>query len=537
MSVLQPAQNPKSVPMGSAVNLTSLLSRFAFLIAIDLALGWFAFQAYLLEFIPLAAIMGILVVLFTTVFLIPKLYPIRWMVIGFAFMIMFVIYPIVFTVYIAFTNYGDAHLMDKKQAIGEVLKKTYLPEEGAAFAWTAFQNEADKTDVALWLVAEDGTTYFAKQGAALEQLNGDEGVVGALDEKGVPASIEGWKKLNKITVTAQFPNLENILFGPADRPVQIRAGSDKASEYQSLYQYDADLDAMINQQTGVVYNNVQGTFTNGKGDDLIPGFRATIGWKNFTDFLTNETMRGPMVSIMVWNFIFPTLSVLTTFAMGLAIALMFNDPDFPLKKMFRSFLIIPYTIPGLITILIWKGMMNPDFGIVNRILDQLVGLKIPWTTDAIWAKVAILIVNLWLGYPYFFLVCSGALQSIPTDLYEAAQVDGANGWHRFWRITLPLLLVAVGPLLIASYTFNFNNFNLIYLFIGGGPPIKGATLPAGHTDILISFVYQLAFEGSGTGVRYGLASAITIVIFFIVAIITLVQFRFTNMWEEVGENV
>ena len=134
------------------------------------------------------------------------------------------------------------------------------------------------------------------------------------------------------------------------------------------------------------------------------------------------------------------------------------------------------------------------------------------------------------------LICSGALQSIPEDIYAAAEVDGASPWQRFRHITLPLLLVAVGPLLVASFTFNFNNFNLIFLFIGGGPPIAGASTQAGHTDILISYVYNLAFAG-GRGVNYGFASAITIIIFFIVGAITLFQFRYTRMWEEVSENV
>lgn len=116
-------------------------------------------------------------------------------------------------------------------------------------------------------------------------------------------------------------------------------------------------------------------------------------------------------------------------------------------------------------------------------------------------------------------------------------IDGATGWARFRQITLPLLLVAVGPLLIASYVYNFNNFNLIYLFIQGGPPIVGASTQAGHTDILLSYVYKLAFESGGRGVQYGLASAISIIVFAIVGIITLLQYRLTNMWEEVSENV
>jgi ABC-type sugar transport system permease subunit len=243
-----------------------------------------------------------------------------------------------------------------------------------------------------------------------------------------------------------------------------------------------------------------------------------------------------MVRVVTWNFAFAFFSLVLNFSLGLAIAILFNDPAFPLKKLIRSLLIIPYTVPALITILIWRGMLNPELGVISRGLQNLIGWSPQWFTDQWWAKIAILLVNLWLSYPYFMLICSGALQSIPQDIYEAAIVDGANPWQNFRRITLPLLLVAVGPLLIASFTFNFNNFNLIYLFNAGGPPIAGTPTPAGHTDILISYVYNLAFSGS-RGVNYGFAAAITIIIFFIVGAITLFQFRYTRMWEEVSENV
>ena len=160
----------------------------------------------------------------------------------------------------------------------------------------------------------------------------------------------------------------------------------------------------------------------------------------------------------------------------------------------------------------------------------------PWLSDQWWTKIGILLVNLWLGYPYMMLIASGALQSIPGDLYEAAKVDGASGWQRFWSITLPLLLVTVGPLLLASFSFNFNNFNVIYLFNEGGPPIPNTPTPAGHTDILISYTYRLAF-GSGRGADYGYAAAIAFVIFLLVSVITIFNFRFTRIWEEVSESV
>ncbi len=519
-------------PFGLDGSFSSIL-RILVLITIDISAVWFIAQTIQLGFTPLAAVLSFVILMVNVVLLLERFSPIRWMVLGLSMMVIFVIYPILFTVYVAFTNYGDGHLVTKEQAINQIVSRTYLPEEGRAYRWTAFRSA--ENEYVLWLIDEAGVGRLAAPGEEIREVTPGEDGIGELDANGIPETIEGYTRLNAI-LAATDQNLPNILFGEEGRTVQVRSPSE-AAELVPRYVYDEEADTMIDQQTDVVYANVDGTFTSDRGEQLRPGFRAFIGWENFTQFFTSAALRGPLARILVWNFIFPILSVLSTFALGLAIAIMFNEKNFPLKRTIRSFLLIPYTIPGLITIIIWRGMMNPELGVINRTLQNLFSVSIPWFTDANWAKVAILLVNLWLGYPYFMLICSGALQAIPSDLYEAAEVDGASVWQRFRRITLPLLLVAVGPLLIASYVFNFNNFNLIYLFISGGPPIAGATAQAGHTDILISYVYKMAFEGGGRGVQYGLASAITIVIFFIVGALTLFQFRFTNMWEEVSENV
>ncbi len=141
----------------------------------------------------------------------------------------------------------------------------------------------------------------------------------------------------------------------------------------------------------------------------------------------------------------------------------------------------------------------------------------PW-----WARFSVILVSIWLTFPYFFLVSMGALQSIPAELTEAAKVDGARGWQVFRKVTLPLLLIAVAPLMIASFAFNFNNFNNIYLLTQGGPASNDQSI-AGSTDILISYTYKLAFE-AGKGNDYALASAVSIVIFFLVAAIAGIGF-------------
>ncbi len=528
------ANKPTSTVSLPAESPISVALRILFVLIFDVGAIWFISNAVAKGFLQLAVVLGVIVVMFNLIFFIPKAYPFRWMAIGLGFLILFTIYPILFTIYIAFTNYGDGHLLTKEQALPIIQRATYLPESGKSYSWTAYKSEAGA--YTLWLVNEVGEAFIARVGEPITPAKPGDPGIGEADSKGIPQTIEGYKRLN-VLLAASDKELVNIKFGPEDgTTVQVRSPSE-AAELQIRYIYDATSDTVTDQSNGDVYANVFGTFTTRDGKELKPGFRAVVGADNFIQFATSPALRGPLVQIVTWNFVFPTVSVISTFALGLAIAVMFNDKDFPLKKIIRSLLLVPYTIPGLITILIWRGMMNSEFGVINRVLDAWFGWAPPWTTEPFWAQVAVLLVNLWLGYPYFMLVTSGALQSISSDLYEAATVDGANAWQKFQNITLPLLLVAVGPLLIASYVYNFNNFNLIYLFIQGGPPIVGATTQAGHTDILISYVYKLAFESGGRGVQYGLASALSIVVFIIVGGLTLFQYRFTNMWEEVGENV
>ena len=508
------------------------LIRLVFLVALNASVLWFLYQLYTFGYYPFAIAVLLITIFVDFILLRRQAYPIRWMVIGLVLMALFTIYPILFTLWVSTTNYGEGHLVTKELAIIQIEKQTYLPEEGKAYGWTAFKS--DGGDYKLWLIDSDGNGYLAAPGEPLSQPQPGENGVGELDDNGIPTTIEGYKRLNTL-LAASDKNLPNILFGEEGKTIQVRSPKE-AAELLPLYVYDSEQDAMIDQSNGEVYKNIRGTFSGPAGKSLRPGFINTLGLANFKEFFTSSALRGPLVRIVLWNFGFAIFSLILNFGLGLFIAVMFNDPNFPLKKLIRSLLIVPYTVPALLTILIWRGMLNPELGIITRVLENLFGYAPPWTTDQWWAKIAILIINMWLSYPYFMLISSGALQSISEDYYNAAQVDGASPWQQFWQITMPLLLVAVGPLLIASFVFNFNNFNLIYIFNAGGPPMAGTPTPAGHTDILISYVYNLAFTAS-RGVNYGFAAAITIVIFFIVGAITLIQFKYTRMWEEVSENV
>ena len=188
------------------------------------------------------------------------------------------------------------------------------------------------------------------------------------------------------------------------------------------------------------------------------------------------------------------------------------------QRVYRSLLIVPYAVPAFLSILVWAGLLNDDFGAINAVI----GVNVPWLFDPFWAKISCLLVNLWLGVPYMFLVSTGALQAIPSELQEAARIDGARNWQVFRLVNLPLLLVALTPLLVASFAYNFNNFGAIFLLTGGGPAMEGSNV-AGATDILISYTYKIAFA-AGKGNDFGLASAISIIIFLIVGTISGISF-------------
>ena len=222
-------------------------------------------------------------------------------------------------------------------------------------------------------------------------------------------------------------------------------------------------------EDGLVFrDNGLGSFEAESGEELEPGWRTYVGALNFKRLVNDPLVRDPFVRVFVWTLVFATFCVLFSFAIGLFLAIALDKPSLRYRRSYRSLLVIPYAVPGFLSLLVWAGLLNDDFGVVNKLLHT----SIPWLFDPTWAKVSVLLVSVWLTFPYFFLVSMGALQSIPGELIEAARVDGAGPFQIFRKVTLPLLLVAVAPLLIASFAFNFNNFNNIYLLTGGGPPSR-----------------------------------------------------------------
>ncbi|GAF64482.1 carbohydrate ABC transporter permease [Alkalihalobacillus trypoxylicola] len=252
-----------------------------------------------------------------------------------------------------------------------------------------------------------------------------------------------------------------------------------------------------------------------------------VGFQTFTNIFTVDIWRSTFFDVLSWTVIWTLVATTLQVSLGIFLAVVVNQKEIKFKRFFRTILILPWAVPGFVTILIFAGLFNDSFGAINNDILAFFGIDpVPWMTNSTWTKVALITIQGWLGFPYIFLVTTGVLQSIPDDLYEAATIDGASIFSKFKHITMPMILIAMAPIIITQYTFNFNNFNIIYLFSGGGPAVPGSS--AGGTDILVSWIYKLTMQSS----QYSLAAALTILLSVFVIGIALWQFRRTNSFKE-----
>ena len=463
-----------------------------------------------------AAVLVAATVAIDVLYLVPRrAIPLKFLVPGTIFLVCFQLLPIAYTVGVAFTNWSTGHNLPKGEAITAIQRNTLAPPpDGAQYTMTPAE---DGDGNLVLLLADDatGVAYVGTEEGLTELPAGTATISG-----GAVTGAEGYTLLQGEELAGLDQQLSGFVVPTGEGDHFIRAeGLSVAIELEPTFRYDPTADTFTNIDTGTVYSDDgKGSYASTAGEEIEPGWRTYVGLDNFRRIVDDPTVRDPFFRVFVWTVAYATLSVLFTFSLGLFLAMVLNLPGLRFQRLQRSLLVVPYAIPAFLMVLVWAGLLNDDFGIVNKVL----GTNIPWLFDAEWAKVSALLVNLWLGFPYFFLVCTGALQAIPSELTEAARVDGATARQVFRRITLPLLLVAVAPLLIASFAFNFNNFGAIFLLTGGGPQAEDQSI-AGATDILISYTYKLAFA-AGKGQDYGLASAVSIIIFFIVGLISAISF-------------
>lgn len=478
----------------------------------------------------MTAVVGVVTLLLNFIFLRRGGLPAKYLAPGLVFMAIFQFYVVGFSGYIAFTNYGGGHIGTKEQAINAIKLNSNNPVEGApSYPINVVKNDAG--DIGFLITKKDEvtgeTTY--ELGSATVPLHPVENPIIFAD---LAASAEGYNAMKLPEIRDNFDKIKvlQVVVDEAEGTFYMTASGSEVTLFKAGYIYDPVKDSVLKVDTGVIYTDQgNGSFQSPDGEELLPGWRSEVGFANFIKAVNEERIRGPLLMVTAWTFAFAAITVLVTFAMGLGLALLFNDDRMKFKRFYRIVMILPYAFPAFLSALIWTSMFNTKEGFINNVI--LGGLQVPWLQDPFWAKVAVLLVNFWLGFPYMFLITTGALQAIPSELTESAKIDGATAWQQFRFIKLPLLLVSISPLLITSFAYNFNNFTLIYLVTGGGPKVIEADMNVGHTDILITLVYKIAFN-TGKGADYGLASAFSILIFLVVGTISYLGFRRTRTLED-----
>lgn len=455
----------------------------------------------------------------------------RYLFPGVAGMVMFVLFPLIYTVQIGFTNYSSANLLAFERATAYLLERTQ-PRDGQVYATTL---HADGAEFRLRFVPknnDDDDQDPARLAALADKTYVTPPL--ALLLPAPPAEIKAVRLVDaKIQLGEPLPLTDIIKRREILSQLRVRLPDDTLLSYlglrefgprEPLYRKAAD-GTLVETRSGSAYrpDHSTGYYTSAAGERLQPGFKVNIGIDNYRRMVADPEFRGPFLRIFLWTVGFASLTVLFTLIVGCTLAVLLNWEALSFRTVYRTLLFLPYAVPGFISILVFKGLFNQNFGEINLILDALFGIKPTWFADPMLAKVMILLVNTWLGYPYIMVLCTGLIKAIPSDLYEASAIAGAGPLTNFFKITAPLILKPLTPLLIASFAFNFNNFVLIALLTGGRPDFLNTRVPAGTTDILVSYTYRIAFQDSGQ--NFGLAAAISTVIFLLVALLSMLNLK------------
>jgi arabinogalactan oligomer/maltooligosaccharide transport system permease protein len=246
-----------------------------------------------------------------------------------------------------------------------------------------------------------------------------------------------------------------------------------------------------------------------------------IGLRQYVKVFSEEIFYSVFFKTLIWTFVNVSFHVV----IGVFLALILNKKSLKFKPIFRTLLILPWAIPQVITALTWRSMFNFEYGAINIFIAKYLNLSpVEWLLRPFEAFTACIITNVWLGFPFMMVVALGGLQSIPQELYEAAEIDGASAWQKFKNITLPFLRPVMAPAITLGIIWTFNNLNIVWLVSNGGEP-------GDQTHILVSYVYKAAFNLY----RYGYASALSVVIFFILLAIGLYFLKKTRAVESVYE--
>jgi maltose/maltodextrin transport system permease protein len=433
---------------------------------------------------------------------------------GLTAIFIFIALPLLFTMQIGFTNYSSNNLLTFDRATAYLLEQS-TPDDASVHEYSLHR---DGETLRIVLNKPGSTERFASEKFATSGANAPVAVkllaeAGNLSPPLIVRELIAFRDTLTRTQLA-MPNGEVLSY----------AGLREFAKVTPVWKQNAD-GSLTRSEDGAVYkpNDKTGYYENASGDKLTPGYTVNVGFANYARMINDENFRAPFISIFIWTMVFALLSVFFVTAIGTTLAVILNWEALKGATIYRTLLFLPYAVPGFISILVFKGLFNQNFGEINTILNAVFGIKPAWFADPLLAKVMLLIVNVWLGFPYIMVLCTGLIKSIPADLYEASAIAGAGPLTNFFKITLPLIIKPLAPLLVGVFAFNFNNFVLIALLTDGRPDFLNTKVPAGTNDILVSYTYRIAFKDSGSD--FGLAAAISTVVFFMVAIMALAHLR------------
>ncbi|MGN1147059.1 MAG: carbohydrate ABC transporter permease [Lachnospiraceae bacterium] len=253
-----------------------------------------------------------------------------------------------------------------------------------------------------------------------------------------------------------------------------------------------------------------------------------VGLANFKKVLSfSDSIGQQFWSVLGWTLIWAVLATGLNYILGMILAILINRKGTRFKSFWRFCFILSIAVPQFVSLLIMRTMLNQE-GAVNVLLKSLgiIDESLPFWTNATWARVTVIVINLWVGIPYTLMQATGILQNIPSELYESAKVDGANAFVTFFKITLPYMMFVMTPYLITQFTGNVNNFNVIYLLSGGAPTPVGNS--AGKTDLLVTWLYKLTVDQQ----YFNLGAVIGILTFIALAIVALVTYRNTASYKD-----
>lgn len=443
------------------------------------------------------------------------------------FLLTFTLFPVVLTVGLAFTDYagirnGELNISSETGIVSAAGAELRI-ENPTTLACAALRNGCLGVRAVVYASGEQVIPGESLEGATLtltEEPPAGRDVVGVelyLPDLGFAQSIRVLEHDGRVLTLEREPPF------PPDLTI-VAVQLDRAAIQRTIVTADGDrltLDQPLPDDVEAVsiarYNDF--------------GF---VGWSNFRRIMASAPRA--LFPIFTWNIAFAFITVILNLAVGIFIAVLLNNKALRFRNFYRTLLIIPWALPSVITIQVWKGFLNENFGAINRVLALLdiSAEPINWLMgDSTAARAVIILVNLWLGLPFMMTATLGALSAIPDEIYEAARIDGANPWQGFWNVTGPLLRTAMVPIALSGFAFNFNNFNVIFLLTDGGPAVSWGTATARGTDILISWAYNEAFRSQG-GYAYGFGSAISLIIFVITLGVSLMNFKVTGALKEEG---